>query len=56
MNRRGSTTRLLPLPDDTVVLPGHGANTTIEASRHGVAEYERHPKPKGFYGEVTWTG
>jgi hydroxyacylglutathione hydrolase len=26
--------RLLPLPDDTVVLPGHGRSTTIGAERH----------------------
>jgi glyoxylase-like metal-dependent hydrolase (beta-lactamase superfamily II) len=26
-------TRLLPLPDDAVVLPGHGANTTIGRER-----------------------
>lgn len=27
--------QLLPLPDDTVVLPGHGADTTIGAERRG---------------------
>lgn len=48
--------KLLPLPDDTVVLPGHGANTTIGASRQGLAEYHGHPKPAGFYGDVSWTG
>jgi len=47
--------RLLPLPPDTLVLPGHGGNTTIGASRDGVAEYLRHPKPAGFYGDVTWS-
>jgi hydroxyacylglutathione hydrolase len=46
--------RLLPLPDDTVVLPGHGANTTIAESREGIQEYLKHPKPAGFYGDVTW--
>ncbi|MFN2581130.1 MAG: MBL fold metallo-hydrolase [Candidatus Dormibacteria bacterium] len=30
--------RLLPLPDDTVVLPGHGADTTIADSRRGIDE------------------
>ncbi len=30
-------TRLLSLPDDTVVHPGHGADTTIQAERSGLA-------------------
>ena len=46
--------RLLPLPDDTLVLPGHGANTTIGDSRDGYEEYMRHPKPAEHYGDVTW--
>ena len=51
---RSISARLLPLPDETAVLPGHGANTTIAESRLGYAEYERHPKPAGFHGDVTW--
>ena len=46
--------RLLPLPEDTVVMPGHGANTTIAESRRGFDEYRTHPRPQGFFGEVTW--
>jgi hydroxyacylglutathione hydrolase len=46
--------RLLPLPPETVVLPGHGDNTTIAESVSGFAEYQRHPKPPGFFGDVTW--
>ncbi len=48
------TAKLLPLPEETVVLPGHGATTTIADSRAGVATYQRHPKPAGFYGDVEW--
>jgi hydroxyacylglutathione hydrolase len=51
---RSIEAKLLPLPDDTDVLPGHGATTTIEQSRQGFAEYQRHPKETGFYGDVTW--
>jgi hydroxyacylglutathione hydrolase len=46
--------RLLPLPPATVVLPGHGATTTIEQSRAGVAAYRKAPKPAGFHGDVEW--
>jgi glyoxylase-like metal-dependent hydrolase (beta-lactamase superfamily II) len=48
------TARLLPLPEETVVMPGHGVNTTIAESRSGVAAYQRHPKPAGFFGDVAW--
>jgi hydroxyacylglutathione hydrolase len=46
--------KLLALPVDTAVLPGHGASTTIAESREGFLEYAKHPKPAGFYGDVTW--
>ena len=48
------TAKLLPLPEATVVMPGHGVNTTIADSRTGVAAYSRHPKPAGFFGDVAW--
>jgi len=48
--------RLLPLPPETVVLPGHGGNTSISASRQGHAEYLKHPMPIGFHGDVEWAG
>ena len=47
---------LLPLPEDTVVMPGHGANAAIRDSRAGFKEYMSHPKPAGFHGDVTWSG
>ncbi|MDQ6855723.1 MAG: MBL fold metallo-hydrolase [Candidatus Dormibacteraeota bacterium] len=46
--------RLLPLPPETVVLPGHGQPTTIERSRVGVAAYRLSPKAAGFFGDVEW--
>ena len=48
------TAKLLPLPEETVVMPGHGVNTTIADSRTGVAAYSRHPKPAGYFGDVAW--
>lgn len=46
--------RLLVLPEDTRVLPGHGLDTTVGASGRGVAAYRRSPKPRGFFGDVEW--
>jgi hydroxyacylglutathione hydrolase len=46
--------RLLPLPPETQVLPGHGDITTIEASRLGVSAYRRSPRPAGYFGDVAW--
>jgi hydroxyacylglutathione hydrolase len=48
------TARLHPLPEDTVVMPGHGANTTIAESRSQYAEYVKHPHAAGFHGDVEW--
>ncbi len=48
------TAKLLPLPEETIVLPGHGPTTTIASSRAGAAAYSRHPKPAGFFGDVEW--
>ncbi len=46
--------RLLDLPPETIVLPGHGASTTIDDSRRGVAAYRRSPRPAGTFGDVEW--
>jgi hydroxyacylglutathione hydrolase len=47
-------THLLPLADETVVMPGHGVNTTIGDARHEHAEYLKHPWPADYYGDVEW--
>jgi glyoxylase-like metal-dependent hydrolase (beta-lactamase superfamily II) len=46
--------RLLTLPPETLVLPGHGRSTTIDDSRRGVAAYRRSPRPAGSFGDVEW--
>ena len=46
--------KLLPLPPETRVLPGHGEGTTIASSRRGVAAYRLARKPAGFFGDVEW--
>jgi glyoxylase-like metal-dependent hydrolase (beta-lactamase superfamily II) len=51
---RSIVDHLHPLPDDTVVLPGHGDSTTIAESKRQYAEYVRHPHRPGYYGDVEW--
>jgi hydroxyacylglutathione hydrolase len=46
--------KLLALPEATIVMPGHGRNTTIDSARAGRERYRLHPKPAGFHGDVEW--
>jgi glyoxylase-like metal-dependent hydrolase (beta-lactamase superfamily II) len=47
-------THLLPLEEATVVMPGHGPNTTIGDAKREYAEYQKHPWPADFHGDVEW--
>lgn len=47
-------THLHTLEDDTVVMPGHGPNTTIGNARREYAAYQQHPWPADFFGDVVW--
>jgi hydroxyacylglutathione hydrolase len=46
--------RLYVLPDDTLVLPGHGDGTTIGASRREYAVFASRPHPPDLCGDVLW--
>ncbi|MDQ2960830.1 MAG: MBL fold metallo-hydrolase [Candidatus Dormibacteraeota bacterium] len=46
--------RLLQLPPETLVLPGHGEWTDIASSRRGVEAYRLRPQPAGTFGDVEW--
>jgi hydroxyacylglutathione hydrolase len=46
--------KLHPLPDDTLVMPGHGENTDIGTSKAQYQEYLKHPAPAGYHGDVEW--
>ncbi len=46
--------KLLALAPETIVLPGHGDSTTIEASRRGAAAYRLSPRPPRSFGDVEW--
>jgi hydroxyacylglutathione hydrolase len=47
------TQKILNLPDDTVILPGHGDSTTVKKSKEEYAVFEA--KTHGaLYGDVAW--
>ena len=48
------TRELYPLPDATLVLPGHGAGTTIGASKAEYSLFASRPHAPGLCGDVVW--
>lgn len=46
--------RLYALPDDTLVLPGHGDGTTIARSREEYAVFAARSHPPELCGDVLW--
>jgi len=54
INVNSISTHLLALPDDISVMPGHGDNTTIADTRREYAEYQKHPWPHDYHGDVEW--
>ena len=51
---RSITERLYTLPDETLVLPGHGGGTTIAASREEYAGFAAREHPADLHGDVLW--
>jgi glyoxylase-like metal-dependent hydrolase (beta-lactamase superfamily II) len=50
------TRRLYTLPDETLVLPGHGEGTTIGASKREHEAFAARPHPADLCGDVLWEG
>lgn len=48
--------KLLPLPEDTRVHPGHGDGTTISAARREYEIFASREHPADLCGDVTWEG
>ncbi len=50
------TRKLLVLPDDTAVYPGHGDDTTIAQARQEYQTFASRHHPDDISGDVTWLG
>ncbi len=50
------TKKLLVLPDDTAVYPGHGDDTTIGKAREEYQQFASRPQGPDLFGDVTWLG
>jgi len=48
------TEKILTLPDDTVILPGHGEGTTVKKAREEYAVFASRPHPADLSGDVLW--
>ena len=48
------TARLLTLPDDTVVLPGHGRDTTLGQAKEEYRVFASREHPRDLCGDVEW--
>lgn len=48
------TEKLLVLPEDTLVYPGHGEPTTIKKAREEYAAFAARPHGEDLCGDVTW--
>ena len=46
--------KLLTLPDETIVLPGHGASTTIGSERALIKDFMARGYDENTCGDVTW--
>lgn len=47
-------TQLYALPDDTTIYPGHGATTTIGASKAEYEVFASKEHPEDLHGDVNW--
>lgn len=48
------TKKLLVLPEDTAVYPGHGDDTTIGKAREEYQTFASKAHPEDIYGEIAW--
>jgi glyoxylase-like metal-dependent hydrolase (beta-lactamase superfamily II) len=46
--------KLLPLPDDTLIYPGHGEATILQKEKQAVLGFSARPHKRGLCGDVLW--
>jgi hydroxyacylglutathione hydrolase len=46
--------KIFRLPDDTVILPGHGDSTTVKRAKEEYTGFASRLHPEELYGDVTW--
>ncbi len=47
-------TKIMPLPDETVILPGHGEPGDLKTEREKFDTFKGKERSKELYGDVTW--
>jgi hydroxyacylglutathione hydrolase len=50
------TKKIFTLPDDTMILPGHGDGTTVKQAKEEYAVFAARAFNLDLYGDVTWSG
>ncbi|MBN1161754.1 MAG: MBL fold metallo-hydrolase [Dehalococcoidales bacterium] len=48
------TEKIFSLPDDTILFPGHGDNTTVKKAKEEYAAFASRPHDPDICGDVTW--
>ena len=48
------TDKVLTLPDDTLIYPGHGDSTVLKPERDQIVAFSSRPHNPGLYGQVLW--
>lgn len=48
------SSRILTLPDETSIYPGHGNHTTLAAERPAILAFLARPRPDNLCGDITW--
>lgn len=48
------TEKIFPLPDDTVIYPGHGLETAVREAKEEYAVFASRPPRPDLYGDILW--
>ena len=48
------TEKIIPLPDETHIYPGHGDSTILVNEKREIQAFSSRPHPQGLFGDVLW--